>query len=348
MKEVIDLVVSYDTSFEDIELLRLEMENFVRHSDNSRDFQPDITISVAGVGDLDKLQLKIAIKHKSNWHNEAVRATRRSKFMCALALALKKVPIYGPGGGNEPLGGPLNPSYSVAVTDEFAAAKRKEAADNKEAKRMVPTAAAAQAGSDTNATSKSETKTSEEHNASNPVADASDNYGYDRHGEGVRAGDNLLERHGTNDADSVRRDHLARESQRGRRRAGETLPPMPLGQSSGVSVGVTPASPRMHNATFASQASRTGSSRSAPPFDPEAQTGVRPPIQPQHQPMAQGPAQPALYPVGGSAAMPGQAAGAAGQQSYLSGQPNPLQSAPSTAAPGSNVPGNQPPGTFRH
>ncbi|CRK23730.1 hypothetical protein BN1708_018057, partial [Verticillium longisporum] len=115
MKEVITIHISYDTSFEDIETLRHEMEAFVRHSDNSRDFQPDVAMGVSSVGDLDKLALDVVIKHKSNWHNEIVRATRRSKFMCALVLSLKKVPIYAPGGGSEALGGPTNPTYSVSV-----------------------------------------------------------------------------------------------------------------------------------------------------------------------------------------------------------------------------------------
>ncbi|CRK17982.1 hypothetical protein BN1723_017598, partial [Verticillium longisporum] len=114
MKEVITIHISYDTSFEDIETLRHEMEAFVRHSDNSRDFQPDVAMGVSSVGDLDKLALDVVIKHKSNWHNEIVRATRRSKFMCALVLSLKKVPIYAPGGGSEALGGPTNPTYSVS------------------------------------------------------------------------------------------------------------------------------------------------------------------------------------------------------------------------------------------
>ncbi|KAI0107040.1 serine/threonine protein kinase [Nemania sp. FL0031] len=138
MKEGIDVNVSYDTTFEDIELLRLEMEKFVRAPENSRDFQPDIAIGVGGVGDLDKLTLKIAIKHKSNWHNDAVRATRRSKFICALALALKKVPINAPGGGGDPLGGPLNPSYSVNVSDTEAAAARDKSEKTKDAARLVP------------------------------------------------------------------------------------------------------------------------------------------------------------------------------------------------------------------
>ncbi|KAG7136846.1 Mechanosensitive ion channel protein Msy1 like [Verticillium longisporum] len=135
MKEVITIHISYDTSFEDIETLRHEMEAFVRHSDNSRDFQPDVAMGVSSVGDLDKLALDVVIKHKSNWHNEIVRATRRSKFMCALVLSLKKVPIYAPGGGSEALGGPTNPTYSVSVSDEIAAASREEAAKKKEAAR---------------------------------------------------------------------------------------------------------------------------------------------------------------------------------------------------------------------
>ncbi|OTA07848.1 hypothetical protein A9Z42_0087820 [Trichoderma parareesei] len=138
MSETITLDVSFDTSFEDIELLRIEMEKFVRSPENSRDFQPDFSIGVGGVNNLDKLTLQISIKHKSNWHNDRVRATRRSKFMCALAIALKKIPILAPGGGGEPLGGPTNPSYSVSVTDEWAAHSREEAAKRADAARLVP------------------------------------------------------------------------------------------------------------------------------------------------------------------------------------------------------------------
>ncbi|KAH6656453.1 Mechanosensitive ion channel-domain-containing protein, partial [Truncatella angustata] len=138
MKEVVSVNVSFDTSFEDIELLRREMETFVRHPDNARDFEPDLVIGIGAVNDLDKLTLNIAMKHKSNWHNDAVRATRRSKFMCALALALKKVPINGPGGGGEALGGPTNPTYSVTVSDKEAAQARDKCDEEKDAKRLEP------------------------------------------------------------------------------------------------------------------------------------------------------------------------------------------------------------------
>ncbi|KAJ5113268.1 hypothetical protein N7456_001802 [Penicillium angulare] len=97
MHERLTVPVAYDTTFADIEALRDEMEIFVRDKDNSRDFQPDFNIEVIGVGDLDKLQLQVDIRHKSNWSNETVRAARRSKFMCALVLAMRKLKIRAPG-----------------------------------------------------------------------------------------------------------------------------------------------------------------------------------------------------------------------------------------------------------
>ncbi|KAJ5569815.1 uncharacterized protein N7459_009245 [Penicillium hispanicum] len=97
MHEQLTVPVAFDTSFADIQALRMEMETFVRDKDNSRDFQPDIDVEVTGVGDLDKLELRVDIRHKSNWSNETVRAARRSKFMCALVLAMRKVPIRAPG-----------------------------------------------------------------------------------------------------------------------------------------------------------------------------------------------------------------------------------------------------------
>ncbi|KAI3327539.1 serine/threonine protein kinase [Xylariaceae sp. AK1471] len=214
MKEGIDINVSYDTSFEDIELLRLEMENFVRAPENSRDFQPDISVGVGGVGDLDKLTLKIAIKHKSNWHNDAVRATRRSKFICALVKALKKVPIYAPGGGNETLGGPTNPTYSVSVPDPVAAAARDKAAKEKDAKRLVPK---------NSQTAASEAVAAQGFNNIDPMSGAEEQGGYNRDDDTLNDSQRLsIDRVRSNDIDSSLRKT---ESQRsGLRKAGETVP----------------------------------------------------------------------------------------------------------------------------
>ena len=59
--------------------------------------------------------------------------------MCALVLALRKIPIYAPGGGDAALGSSDKPTYSVAVTDAEAAANREAFAKTKEGKRLVPT-----------------------------------------------------------------------------------------------------------------------------------------------------------------------------------------------------------------
>ncbi|TGJ85446.1 hypothetical protein E0Z10_g3294 [Xylaria hypoxylon] len=217
MKEVIDVNVSYGTSFEDVELLRLEMEKFVQTSDNSRDFQSDISVGVGSIGDLDKLTLKIAIKHKSNWHNDAVRATRRSKFLCALALAMKKVPIDSPGGGGEPLGGPTNPSYSVAVSDREAAAAREKAEKDKDEARLVPSNAPNMA---------SEATAAQELNTLDPLIAAQEEWGYNRDDDTLSdAHGQSMDRMRSNDVDSSLSGPRKSLSQRGGlRRAGESVP----------------------------------------------------------------------------------------------------------------------------
>ncbi|KAI1000825.1 hypothetical protein K3495_g7373 [Podosphaera aphanis] len=138
MKEQLELFIAFDTPLDDIETLRTLMEAFVRSPDNSRDFRPNVVIEASSVNSMDKLSLRVEINYKSNWHNEAVRAARRSKLMCALVLALRKIPIYGPGGGGEALGGPKNPGYTVSVTDQWASDAREKAADDKRNKRLFP------------------------------------------------------------------------------------------------------------------------------------------------------------------------------------------------------------------
>ncbi|KUJ14457.1 uncharacterized protein LY89DRAFT_589788 [Mollisia scopiformis] len=136
--ERLEVYISFDTSLEDIEALRLEMENFVTCSDNKRDFYPDAVFRCVGIGSMDKLQIQLEVRHKSNWSVETVRAARHSKLMCALVLGLRKVPIFGPGGGAAPLGDPTNPTYSVTVSDAVAAASREKAAKDADAARLHP------------------------------------------------------------------------------------------------------------------------------------------------------------------------------------------------------------------
>ncbi|KAK0651190.1 Mechanosensitive ion channel-domain-containing protein [Cercophora newfieldiana] len=314
MKEVIDVNVSFDTTFEDIELLRMEMEKFVRSPENSRDFQPDIGISVGGVGDLDKLTLKVAIKHKSNWHNEVVRATRRSKFMCALTLALKRVPINGPGGGSDALGGPKNPTYAVAVSDEFAIQAREKSEKEKEEKKLANQVAEGTAGEDS--AKEAEQRAAEHLNTSDPVLEAIEDWGYENT---LNSRDPSADRKRATEVEAARRDFTnARESQRGRRKAGDTLPPSAFGDSM-PSVQVT----------------RSGSSRSnrnPMSFDIERQAGMQGPTLAQYAGAAYA-AQHTPLGQGGSYAVPPVPQPVLGQQSNLTvqGQQHPLQNAPLTS-----------------
>lgn len=247
MLECLTVNISFDTSFEDIELLRLEMEKFVRHPDNSRDFQPDFSVGVTGVNDLDKLSLSIAIQHKSNWHNDAVRATRRSKFMCALALALKKVPIYGPGGGYEALGAPGNPSYAVTVSDSWAATSRGDAAKAKDALRMYPVTKPA----DENEAFEQERQAAAGIN-NRPVVPETVGL-WEEVREGVHedrlstAHEQAEDRRRSRDIEAVRSDLLKRASTRGRRRAGESLPSLSMDAGSGAGLAPTQSARSPHS-----------------------------------------------------------------------------------------------------
>ena len=248
MKEQLDMFISFDTSLEDIELLRKEMESFVRHPDNARDFQSDIILEATGIGNMDKLQLKVEIRHKSNWHNETVRAARRSKFMCALVLALRKVPIYGPGGGAEPLGGPSNPGYSVAISDSWAAEARDKAAAAKEGKRLVPSKPASDKSSSGDSGSAVEEKAAEAMNARSPTADAAHTGGIgsawnSRDDNTLGSRDDSLERHRSNEIDNLREGLVKRQSTRGRRRPGEAMPVMPGSSQGGPGLMLTQPSP---------------------------------------------------------------------------------------------------------
>lgn len=139
MTEQVTLDISFGTSFDDIQILKNELKNFVTDKENSRDFLPDLEVEVLGTTDMSKLQLKVEIKHKSNWANETLRAARRSKFMCALVAALRAVPINAPGGGSDAAGSAANPNYSVAISDSDAKENAQHTAEEREKARLIPT-----------------------------------------------------------------------------------------------------------------------------------------------------------------------------------------------------------------
>jgi hypothetical protein len=138
MREQISIFVSFDTTFDDINILKQELQNFVRDPANNRDFHPDIEVEVVSIAEMNKMELRIEIRHKSNWSNEALRSARRSKFMCALVMALRKIPIHAPGGGDAALGDAGKPSWSVAISPDEAIKARDKFNAEKEAKRLYP------------------------------------------------------------------------------------------------------------------------------------------------------------------------------------------------------------------
>lgn len=75
---------------------------------------------------------------QSNWSNDKLRAYRRSKFMCALLSAMRKVPIDGPAGSG-PMQGTINsPNYSVNISEAEARESRAHFDQEKAAKRLLP------------------------------------------------------------------------------------------------------------------------------------------------------------------------------------------------------------------
>jgi len=138
MREQVSVFCAFDTSFEDVNALKQELISFVRDPANNRDFHPDIEIEVVSIAEMNKLELRVELLHKTNWSNESLRTARRSKFMCALVLALRKVPIAGPGGSDAALGSADKPSWSVAVPPADAIAAYQKYKDNADAKRLYP------------------------------------------------------------------------------------------------------------------------------------------------------------------------------------------------------------------
>ncbi|KAK0326315.1 hypothetical protein LTR82_003062 [Friedmanniomyces endolithicus] len=128
MLERYDFAISAKTKFPAIEHLKVKLQAFVLAPENKRNFRPDIDVELISVGNMKELQLRV----ESNFADETLRKSRRSKFMCALLAALRKHDISSPGGG-----GPApNPGYSVALTDVDAIEARNKYEAVEEAKRQ--------------------------------------------------------------------------------------------------------------------------------------------------------------------------------------------------------------------
>jgi hypothetical protein len=136
MKERYNFAISPKTKWFQLEALKSELQAFVLEPQNKRDYQPKIDVELISIENMEKLLLRVEICQKSNFSDETLRASRRSKFMCALFTALKKHSISKPWGGKPPDAGSWeNPAFSVTVTHEEAQKAREEWEKREEADR---------------------------------------------------------------------------------------------------------------------------------------------------------------------------------------------------------------------
>jgi len=64
MKERVTVQVSADTSFDDIDQLRLGVESALRQPENRRDFKHEAEVELVSIGDMSKLELYVEAEHK--------------------------------------------------------------------------------------------------------------------------------------------------------------------------------------------------------------------------------------------------------------------------------------------
>jgi hypothetical protein len=107
------MFIDFRTSFQDLMSLRKEMEGFLKHPDNKRDYQPNLSLSIINVHELNRMELKCGFIHKSNWSNEPLRAARSMKFMCKLVSAIRRIQVGGP----PAIGDERRPKYTVMMSD---------------------------------------------------------------------------------------------------------------------------------------------------------------------------------------------------------------------------------------
>ncbi|KAK1755494.1 Mechanosensitive ion channel protein 8 [Echria macrotheca] len=117
-RQAVLLNVDIRTSFKDLTLLKAELEAFVKHADNRRDFLPNVALGIVGVHALDKMELRLVFTHRTNWSVEPLRAARSMKIMTALVAAVRKLRIQRPDGG--PLGQPGKPVFNVMLGEKEA------------------------------------------------------------------------------------------------------------------------------------------------------------------------------------------------------------------------------------
>jgi len=117
-RQAVSLMIDIRTSFRDLTLLKSELEAFLKHPDNRRDFLPNLAFAIVAVHELNKMELRMVFAHRTNWHVEPLRAARSMKLMTAVMAAIRKIRIQRPDAG--PLGQPGKPVFNVMLSEKEA------------------------------------------------------------------------------------------------------------------------------------------------------------------------------------------------------------------------------------
>ncbi|EPQ31950.1 uncharacterized protein PFL1_00149 [Pseudozyma flocculosa PF-1] len=96
IEETFKFEVSFDTSFQQIEMLRSKMVHWI--SGEKRDFLPGLDINVVDFQEQSSMLLSTGIRYKSNWQQGGLKAERRNRWLCQFKVFLAECKIYGPSG----------------------------------------------------------------------------------------------------------------------------------------------------------------------------------------------------------------------------------------------------------
>lgn len=121
MSETFTFDVAYDTTFEQIEVLRERMLAFL--SGEARDYIRAFNVEVVDFPGQTKMTLAVDIKYKSNIQPSGLKATRRNKWVCALKTCLADVNIFGPTGDPHGITPPAR--HTLVPWEDVADADRK-------------------------------------------------------------------------------------------------------------------------------------------------------------------------------------------------------------------------------
>ncbi|KAK4654983.1 hypothetical protein QC762_405790 [Podospora pseudocomata] len=117
-RQAVSFNIDVKTSFKDLQYLKSELEAFLKHPDNKRDYLPNLALAIVGLGEMNMLEMRCIVTHRSNWSNEPLRAARSMKFMCALVAITRQIPLGRPDQGT--IGRDFNPAHYVMMTPEEA------------------------------------------------------------------------------------------------------------------------------------------------------------------------------------------------------------------------------------